>query len=246
MNARPSIRVVAFAVCLFICGKTVFAQAMDEKLVAPTGEIEAKADAIHVDRPVLTPSVLAPGAITKASERQSADRPFGTGRNLHDLSFFSRLIMAEGAKDVTPDSIEGAWQEKRALIVGSIRALDAKKRGQIISALDSLLNTMTAYAFDRDHIRQAFMDDQETIADYERKGGLYARSVREAEDKLMERMEGLGLERDGLALANDLWTTGGQPLLQAAINVGAEFRKELEFAVNPPTSLAFPQNNAAR
>jgi hypothetical protein len=168
--------------------------------------------------------LAANGAIMQAAVHRPTDGSV-------DIAGFSRWLLSI-ASDATPIAIEDAWHARKAAVLGAIGGLAPEKRAEIAAGLDVLSRTMTAYAFDRGHVRQAFADYQETLARYEKEGGLYARSAWEADQDFAERMKKLGLDRNGLVLANDLWTTGGQPLLCAALRVAGELRGALTLSVS--------------
>jgi hypothetical protein len=221
MGFRLSLPIAALAVVWSCAGGPVLAQPLEQAFLAASSEADAKVDAIRGDRSPDTPTTT--DAVMQAAHRP-VDKPDDITR---DPSFFSRWLLSVVARDATPDGIEDAWRARKAAVAGVIRTLTPESRAEIAAALDSLLRTMPAYAFDRGHIRQAFTDCRETLASYEKKGGLYARSASEAEQDFAERMKRLGLERNGLALANDLWVAGGHPLLRTAVRVGGELRREL-------------------
>lgn len=202
MKFRLSLPVAALAVVWSCANGPVLAQPNDQTFLASNSEADIMPAAVH----------------------RTADKPADIAR---DPSFFSRWLLGVIARDATPDGIEQAWLARKAAVVDAIRTLTPEKRAEIAAGLDPLLRAMTAYTFDRDHVRQAFTDCRETLASYEKQGGLHARSAWEADQDLVQRMKRLGLDRNGLVLADDLWMTGGQPVLRAAVRVAGELRREL-------------------
>ncbi len=228
MSLRLPVPIAAFAVLCSLAGSgPVFAQSLDRTFLAANDEADAKVGAR--DRSLDGPK--AAGVLMQAAVHRPSDKPADAVRNPGDPSFFSRWLLDSIAGDATPGGIEDAWHARKAALVESIRALGPQERRQVASTLDSLLRTMTAYAFDRGHVRQALADCQEMLASYGKKGGLYARSAWEAQQDFAEKTKSLGLDRNGLVLANDLWIAGGQPLLRAALRVVGEVRSELAPAV---------------
>jgi hypothetical protein len=204
MSLRLSVPIAAFAVlCTFAGGAPALAQAREQTLLAANGEA---------------------GVVMQAALHRPMAKP---SEELHDASFFGRWLREVIADDAAPSALDEAWRARKATVVAAIRTLPRERRAEVAAGLQPVLQAMTAYAFDRGHVREAFAACRETLASYRKKGGLHARSAREAERDLVEAARRLGLDRSDLALADDLWTAGGQPLLAAGLRVAAALRREL-------------------
>jgi hypothetical protein len=204
MSLRLPVPIAAFAVlCTFAGGGPVLAQTRDQTLLAANGDAGA----------VMRAALHRPMA--KASEE------------LHGASFFGRWLLEVVADDAAPSALEEAWQAHKATVDAAIRTLPRERRAEVAAGLQSVLQAMSAYAFDRGHVREAFAACRETLASYRKKGGLYARNAWEAEQDLAETARRLGLYRNDLTLADDLWVAGGQPLLTAGLRVAGALRGEL-------------------
>ncbi len=108
-----------------------------------------------------------------------------------------------------------------------IATLTPERRVHLVSMLDGVLSAMTAYAFDREHIRETLAEWRESYNALQNVSTIYARTIRETELRLDEKAKALRIPREELLFADRLWTQGGDPVLAAALHVGGELRDEL-------------------
>jgi hypothetical protein len=231
MNVRPLIGAIAFAACLFLYDKAVPAQPLNEEFVSATGDPGAAA--VHADRPTMTADATPATMVRRTKERGLLGALQDAGSNPREVSLLSGLLLPRDVRDLRPEEVEAFWHNEKGSIASAIGALKPQDRARLASALDSLLAAMNVYTFDRGHIRDALADRNQIYVRWQKDGGLYARSLREIEDELAAKTKALGVERDGLILADKLWTAGGDGLLFAVTRVGAQLRNELEAVASP-------------
>jgi hypothetical protein len=256
MIARPHTAVASLFISLLLAPGPASAQRLDEQVAAVAAGIAAKAvtvvasrlpvDALIVEaikriseRDYQFGALFAPPAATDEldcggvrscdGDRSSAAQKVDANRNdTRDFLAWQQLMVKEGAKYFSqPETIDGFWRTKKKLIVDTIDALAPEQRARITKALDATLYAMTLYVSDRDGIQQAFMDRKAAYDLWNRERGLRARTLREAQDRLADRLQKLEIDVDKLNLADKLWTAGGEPLLTAVLKVGNDLRLEV-------------------
>lgn len=165
-------------------------------------------------------------------------------------AYLRNLLVTESDTPLTAEGIEKAWQARKAVIVGTIATLTLERRAHLVSMLDSVLGAMTAYAFDREHIRETLTEWRESYSALQNVSTIYARMIRETESRLDQKAKALRLPRDGMLFADKLWVQGGDPVLAAALHVGNDLRGELTAVASPRTdaqaSADAPSSTAVR
>lgn len=255
MIVRSYTAVASLFVSLVLAAGPASAQRLEERVAALAAGISTKAVTVVASR--LPVDALIVEAIKRISERdyqfstlfappamsdeldcsgvRSCDGDRGTLQKIdvsrdepRDFSAWQQLMVKEGAKYFAqPETINGFWQTKKKLIVDTIDGLAPEQRARTVKTLDSTLYAMTMYVVDRDGIQQAFMDRKAAYDLWNHERGLRARTLREAHDRLADRMNKLEIDADKLNLADKLWTAGGEPLLTAILKVGNELRLEV-------------------
>jgi hypothetical protein len=255
MISRLHSAVASLVVSLILAPGPASAQRLDEQVAAIAAGITAKAvtvvasrlpvDALIVEAikrisereyqfatlfalPAMTDELDCSGVRSCDGDRSTLQKIDANRDDTRDFSAWQQLMVKEGAKYFSqPETIDGFWKTKKKLIVDTIDGLAPEQRARTIKALDATLYAMTLYVSDRDGIQQAFMDRKAAYDLWNKERGLRARTLREAQDRLADRMKKLEIDADKLNLADKVWTAGGEPLLAAVLKVGNDLRQEV-------------------
>ena len=246
---------MALVVCLILASGPASAQRLDEQVAAaaagfaaraatavastlPVDDLIVKAIKRVSERDYPFAALLAPPSTADAvdcsgidscdrDERGTPEKTALERENSKELSGWQQLMVEQGLKYFSrPEAIELVWQGKKKLIGDTVAALAPDRRARLVKTLDATLYAMTVYLSDRS-IQQAFMDRRAAYDLWKRERGLRARTLKEAQERLVEREKTLEIDADKLDLADKIWTAGGEPLLAEVLKVGSDLRREL-------------------
>src|SRR5262245_14169147 len=238
MIARPRLALKSLVTCLLLtgAGAPASAQRLDQQWGAWAGEMAARAAAA-----VLGGDELIVQAINRAGERDLAfDRLLALPAFCEpardrceapngERASWQTVIAGEAAKYLMmPEMIDGLWMAKKKLIVETINGLAPENRQRLLRTLDATMYAMAVYAANTDGIRQAFLDRCAAYDLWHKEAGLRARTVRDAQQRLADKIGSLAIQADRLELADRLWSAGGQPLFSALLRVGTSLREAIK------------------